>query len=150
MNRHLPRRLGHDPVGSRVVRPAGRAALLRLGRHGGQACGTLVLKRAIVALLAPLVCGPTIAAPCALIGAHYEAWPPRPGPIYRMVPALLPPDADGAAVLTRWRFSAFDPHSGATLGALNMVSGCSNGRGPCATWPPNRNRPNGGWYSTVL
>ncbi len=121
-----------------------------MGRHGGQACGTLVLKRTIAALLAATLCGPALAAPCAMIGARYEAWPPHPGPIYRMTPALLPRDADGAAVLTRWRFSAVDPHSGATLGALDMVYGCSNGRGPCATWPPTRNRPDAGYHSVVL
>lgn len=118
--------------------------------YGGPADGALMLTRTIVAVLVAISCGRASAAPCALIGASYVSWPPRLGPVYRMTPELLPPDADGAAVLTRWRFRAVDPHSGATLGTINMVYGCSNGRGPCAIWPPSRSRPDGGYYSIVL
>lgn len=124
--------------------------MLWLGRYGRQAVGPLVLTRTIAVVLAAMVCGPASATPCAMVGASYVSWPPRPGPVYRMTTALLPRDADGSAVLTRWRFQAVDPHSGATLGTVNMVYGCSNGRGPCATWPPSRSRPDGGYYSTVL
>ena len=110
----------------------------------------LMSRRTAAAMLVAMSCGRAWAAPCALIGANYVSWPPRPGPVYRMTPELLPPNVDSAAVLTRWRFRTVDPHSGATLGTINMVYGCSNGRGPCATWPPSRSRPDGGYYSIVL
>lgn len=127
--------------------------MLRLGWLGGQAVDAPVLRPALAALLAATLSGSAAmaaAAPCGMIGASYVSWPPHPGPVYRMTTALLPPGADGSAVLTQWRFRAIDPHSGVTLGTLNMMYGCSNGRGPCATWPASHSRADGGYYSTVL
>ena len=103
---------------------------------GGQAVGAPVLKVVSAVLLVATLSGSApmaAAAPCGMIGASYVSWPPHPGPVYRMTTALLPPGADDSEVLTQWRFRAVDPHSGVTLGTLNIVYGCSNGRGPCAT-----------------
>ena len=127
--------------------------MLWLGPHGGQAVDAPVLRLASAVLLIAKLSGSAAmaaAASCGMIGASYVSWPPHPGPIYRMTTALLPPGADGSAVLTQWRFRAVDPHSGMTLGTLNMVYGCSNGRGPCATWPASHSRTGGEYHSTVL